>query len=154
VNTYQQWGYEEDGKNIDFSVSFIVLENQSPRSTYRGGPASTDAYVVKLFADNYFDSADGSYQYFNLSRYIIDPDGKSGAGTAEVHVRSITDLDDSRSFTLLRDAPTGDFHLRINGGIGQLLRALPGVGTHVQIAMMAHDEVNHQKISVLIERRR
>ena len=109
---------------------------------------------MKLFADNYFDAADGSYQYFNLSRYIIDPDGKSASGTAEVQVRSITDLDDSRFFTLLRDTPTGDFHLKINGGIGQLLRALPSVGDHVQIAMTAHDEVNNQRISVVIERRR
>ena len=153
--TYQQWGYyEEDGKNIDFSLSFILLENQSPRSTYRGGAANTDAYAVKLFADNYFDAADGSYQYFNLSRYIIDPDGKTDAGVAEVQVRSITDLEDSRLFTLLRDAHTGDFHLKINGGIGQLLRALPGVGDHVQIAVKAHDEVNLQRISVLIERRK
>jgi hypothetical protein len=153
--TYEQWGsYEENGKTIDFSVSFVVVRNQRPRSAYRGRQERDD-YSVLLYTDNFFDAEDGSYQYFNLSRTIIDPDGKSAAGLADVRVKLMDRLVEkgvSGRFTLIQDQPTQDFRLKVNNGIG---RAFPQIGSEAQVSLLAHDEFDPpQNIDIRIIRRR
>lgn len=150
-NTYEQKGYfQEKDSRVDFTVIFIVLENQSPRSTYLG-PGEKDVYFVKLFSDYLFDGP--GYQYFNLSQHIIDPDGKNAAADTDVRVRRMDNLRAPGGHYSLLPAQdgSGDFWLRVHGNMERIIAR---VGDSEEVTVTAHDEINRQNIKIRVVRAR
>ncbi|MFQ5737707.1 MAG: hypothetical protein ACE5JX_01735 [Acidobacteriota bacterium] len=150
--TYEQRGYYLDvnGLQVDFTVSFNLLKNEAPRSTYLG-PGETDSRFVRIFYEWYFFEEDGGYFYYNLSRHIIDPDGVTAPidGRPDVRVRRFSNLQPKGlPYRLQKDRLTGDWHLRVVGRIDELLRP----GSSHQLSLLAHDDFQTQRLRVKIER--
>lgn len=150
--TYEQRGhfFDENGIQVDFTIGFSLLRNESPRSTYLG-PGESDIHQVRIFYEWHFFEEDQGYYYYNLSRHIIDPDGTTEAlgGRADVRVREFSDLQPaSLPYRLQRDRLTGDWHLRVQGRIEDSLEP----GKAHELSVVARDDFQSQRIRIRIER--
>jgi hypothetical protein len=150
--SFEQRGYYFDEQNLrlDFTIGFILLRNEPPRSTYLG-PGESDIHFVRIFYEWHFFEEDRGYFYYNLSRHIIDPDGTTAPidGRPDVRVREFADLQpQSLPYSLQRDSLTGDWHLRVQGSIERSL----AVGSYHDLSVIARDDFQSQRIRIRIER--
>ncbi len=99
---------------LPFQATFVARRNRPPRPIYRG--SSGNAVAIYDPRDRYRVSrseaqASGSdrYYYFNLSRFIVDPDNARGSlELASLAIEGGTD-----DYDVQTDPATGNFRLRI-----------------------------------------
>ena len=151
--TYEQKGsYSANGSTEEFIISFILLENQPPQAAYLD-PDEGRTDFIKFYSHWLLDSPKGDYRYFNLSQYIIDPDGRDEAGRASVRVRRMEGpLTESPFFKVVKaEDSTNDFWLRVDGNIQ---RILPRRAATAELEVRAYDEVQRRDVTVRIVRGR
>ncbi|HSR69267.1 MAG TPA: hypothetical protein VLU25_15125 [Acidobacteriota bacterium] len=64
------------GEEVPGSMPVVILENQPPRSVYRGQAGAFDRDMLWHFPYDTFTM--GNRWWFDLSRWIVDPDGEDG----------------------------------------------------------------------------
>jgi hypothetical protein len=84
------WTVEQQGTNtsknmkrISFSLSFLILKNAEPKPIY---PYGNQMQLDFPYGTNAFGTGSQRIWYYNLSRYIIDPDGIDENGNPDVRI--------------------------------------------------------------------
>jgi hypothetical protein len=133
----------------DFTQNLIVEPNEKPRSAYdRDDPGEVSLFSDWLFLDTVRDR-----YYFNLNRYLIDPDGRNlDTNNLEVRVTRMKMQSNDNRFTLASPSrDTRDFRLYLTPSGYQDLMNLR-VGSSILIALVVEDEVNSQKLTLRISK--
>lgn len=144
---YRQSGYYlKHNSRVDVEITFNVLKNRPPQSTYIGS-GDEDVDFIRLYSDRRWDNPDPYFQYFNLSELIIDPDGKyTQSGKPSVHVRGMR-LAAPEDFFEVITSPENprDFWLKVDGNVEEILR---NEGGKKEIQIVATDDFSSQVITI------
>jgi len=129
----------------DIKLSLVVSNNEPPRSAYDGDPlGEVTLYTSWLFGGN----------YFNLNRYIIDPDGQN-ARTYDHDVRvsslRMATTQDPRFELAPPEGDARDFRLLIKQPVNQIFQGMPA-DEPVSLDLVAGDEVNVRTLTLKIFR--
>ena len=108
------------GSEVMAKVPVVIEENLPPRSVYRGRGGDTDTRVALYFPLNaeysIVNNSAGNTWYFNLNKFIIDPDGlRQGAPSLHIPFRNIVPRGNWLTrYDLVRDNSTGDTFLMVD----------------------------------------
>lgn len=140
----------------DIELSLVVEPNESPRSAYDADPpGEVSLYSSWSFYESPREGSAVGRDFFNLNRYIIDPDGRK-TDTNEPDVRITNLSQDPRSrdprFSLERTS-AGEFRLYVNPSAQQVFGSMK-ITEAVKVALIAQDEANIRNLTLVITRDR
>jgi hypothetical protein len=128
----------------DVTLRFVVMDNEPPRSAYDGD----DPGEVSVLTSYLFEG-----EYFNLSRYIVDPDGQNADnGNADIRVTRITLPENQPNYGLFTLPPARggeDFLLHLTDS-GRRALAAAKEGDEVRLSLEVSDEVNRPRLTLII----
>jgi hypothetical protein len=140
----------------DIELTLVVQPNEPPRSAYDADPPEeVSLYTSWSFYESPRDGSAIGRDFFNLNRYIIDPDGRK-ADTNEPDVR-ITNLSLDPNFRdprfSLERTSAGEFRLYVNPSAQQVFGPIK-ITEAVRVALIAQDEINRKSLTLRISRDR
>jgi hypothetical protein len=145
-----------DQSCADVELTLVVEPNEPPRSAYDAdSPGEVSLYTSWSFYESPRSGSAIGRDFFNLNRYIIDPDGRK-ADTNEPDVR-ITNLILDPNFRdprfSLEKTSAGEFRLYVNPSAPQVFGAIK-ITEAVRVALIAKDEGKPQNLTLRITRDR
>ncbi len=133
-------------------ISFLAGENLPPRPVYevegRRGRI-TLVYPKDAYTQGGQERKE-RFEYFNLDRFIVDPDGVTSLRPARM---TITENSPTKNYTIIRDPKSGSWRLKIE----DTKRVAPNLGPNKKvreenITLKADDESRSSTISVVIQK--
>jgi hypothetical protein len=130
-------------QTADVKLGLVVSHNEPPRSAYdQDVTGEVTLYTSWLFGGD----------YFNLNRYIIDPDGQN-ARTFDQDVRvsnfRLRTTEDSRFELIPPQDQVRDFRLRLRQTVNQIFQGIPAEES-ISLDIVAGDEVNDKTLTLKI----